>query len=137
MTTITTESGELRDEASQRHSLQQACRCAVVADDYRGGDTVVLDLTGVTRIADYFVITTGTSRRQMHAVADEIDREMVEAGNQRIGVEGYHGDTWILQDYGDIVVHVFNSETRSLYDLEHLWADAAKVDWQALTARDS
>ena len=104
--------------------------CAKVADDYRGKDTLVLDLTKITPIVDYFVLTTGTSRRQMHAIAEEVDRVLQLEGSSRIGVEGYQNSTWILQDYGDIVLHVFTAETRTLYDLEHLWADAPRVDWE-------
>lgn len=130
MNTITTDPVDLLNGSQKEKALRLACQCARIAEEYRGTDTVVLDLTSVTRIADFFVITTGTSRRQMHAIADETNRQMREAGSARIGIEGYDGDTWLLQDYGDIVVHAFNPETRSLYDLEHLWADAVKVDWQ-------
>jgi ribosome-associated protein len=91
---------------------------------------LVLDLTKITPIADYFVLTTGTSRRQMHAIAEEVDRVLEAAGSSRIGLEGYDNSTWILQDYGDVVLHVFTAETRALYDLEHLWADAPRIDWQ-------
>ena len=102
---------------------------AAVADDYRGKDTLVLDMTQVTPIVDYFVVTTGTSRRQMHAIAEEVDRVLESVGSRRIGIEGYDSSSWILQDYGDTVLHVFTTETRDLYDLEHLWADAQRVDW--------
>ena len=104
-----------------------------MADDYRGRDTLVLDLTNITPFVDYFVLTTGTSRRQMHAVAEEVDRVLQTEGSGRLGIEGYDTSTWILQDYGDIVLHVFTPEARSKYDLEHLWADAPRVDWQAHT----
>jgi len=97
----------------------------------------VLDLTGVTPIVDYFVIATGTSRRQMHAVAEEADRVLSDKGSARIGIEGYKGSTWILQDYGDVVLHVFTEETRAAYDLEHLWADSKQVDWQAALQADA
>lgn len=137
MKTITTESSEPQNSEAQERALHLACACARVADDYRGTDTVVLNLTSVTRIADYFVITTATSRRQMHAIADESSRMMRKTGSQRIGTEGYDGDTWVLQDYGDVVIHVFNPETRTLYDLEHLWADAEKIDWQSVPLDDA
>jgi len=103
-----------------------------VADDYRGRDTVVLDLTQITPIFDYFVVTTGTSRRQMHAVAEEADRVLSVHGSTRLGIEGYRESSWIVQDYGDIVLHVFLPETRARYDLEHLWADAKRVDWKSV-----
>jgi ribosome-associated protein len=101
-----------------------------VADDYRGKDTVVLDLTSVTPIVDYFVITTATSQRQMRAIAEEVDRVLSAEGSKRVGIEGYNSDSWILQDYGDIVLHVFSADAREVYDLEHLWADATRVEWR-------
>ena len=124
-------------EAQKARSLQHAYQCAQVANEFRSSDVVVLDLTGVTTIVDYFVIATGTSRRQMHAVAEEADRVLSDKGSARIGIEGYKGSTWILQDYGDVVLHVFTEETRAAYDLEHLWADSKQVDWQAALQTDA
>jgi ribosome-associated protein len=112
-------------------SIRQACLCARIADEYRGKDTRVLDLTPVTPIFDFFVITTATSARQMRAVVDEVHRALVTEGSRPIGTEGATSGTWILQDFGDIVVHVFTADARKLYDLENLWADAVPVDWQA------
>ena len=85
----------------------------------------------MTPIFDFFVITTATSARQMRAVVDEVDRVLKSEGSRRIGTEGAATGTWILQDFGDIVLHVFTAEARKLYDLENLWADAVPVDWQA------
>lgn len=118
--------------ASRRDaSIRQACLCARIADEYRGRDTRVLDLTAVTPIFDFFVLTTATSARQMRAIADEVDRVLTGEGSRRLGTEGTGSATWILQDFGDIVLHVFTAEARKLYDLENLWADALPVDWQA------
>ncbi|MGH7127197.1 MAG: ribosome silencing factor [Planctomycetaceae bacterium] len=111
-------------------SLRQACLIARTAEEYRGQNTVVLDLTAITPIFDFFVITSGTSRRQMHAVAEEVDRALAGEGSPRRGVEGYEGSSWILQDYGDIVLHIFTPEVRQVYDLERLWADAKRIDWR-------
>ena len=122
-------------KGQKEESLRLACLVARVADDYKGQETVVLDLTPVTPIVDYFVVSTATNRRQMHAVAEEVDRMLKTEGSERIGLEGYNSDAWILQDYGDIVLHVFTPEARALYDLERLWADAPRVDWQAETAQ--
>jgi ribosome-associated protein len=66
----------------------------------------------------------------MHAVVEEVDSVLESEGSRRIGLEGYSGNTWILQDYGDVVLHVFSSEARKIYDLEHLWADALRIDWR-------
>lgn len=125
---------ESRSAAKER-SLHLACRCAQAAEDARGQDTLVLDLTDVTPIVDYFVITTGTSSRQMKSLAAEVDRVLRREGSRPQGVEGEAGASWILHDFGDIVLHVFTSEARRLYDLEHLWADAPRVDWKAVNGR--
>jgi ribosome-associated protein len=109
-----------------------ACWCAKVCDDFRGVGTVVLDLRHITSEFDYFVITTGNSRRQMHAIAEEVDRMQAEHGEERRGIEGYDRSHWIVQDYGNVVLHVFTQATRELYDLENLWADAVPVDWRAV-----
>ncbi|MCA9064546.1 MAG: ribosome silencing factor [Planctomycetaceae bacterium] len=113
-------------------SLQNACTAARIADDLRGQNIVVLDLTRVTSIVDFFVIATANSQRQMHAIADEVNRKLKrEDGNKRISVEGYRTQgNWLLTDYGDVVLHVFTQEGRALYALEQLWADAGRIDWQ-------
>lgn len=125
------ENSDLKQSENQQQALQDAIAAAKICDEYRGKDTIILDLREVTPIFDFFVITTGSGRRQLHAIADEVDRVQEERGSKRIGLEGYRGDShWVLQDYGDIVLHVFTEETRKLYDLENLWADGLQVDWQ-------
>ena len=96
---------------------------------------MVLDLTSVTPIVDYFVLTTGTSKRQMHAVAAETENALESDGSRRLGLEGHETNSWILQDFGNVVLHIFTAEARSLYDLEHLWADASRVDWRAVVEK--
>lgn len=103
----------------------------------RGQDVVVLDLTKITPIADYFVIATGTSGRQMRAAAGDVHRLLKASGSSRIGLEGEGSNSWILQDFGDIVVHLFTAEAREAYDLENLWGDAPRVDWKAELAAKS
>jgi ribosome-associated protein len=117
-------------DARRNAGIRQACLCARIADEYRGRETVVLDLTGVTPIFDFFVLTTAGSPRQMRAIADEVNRVLTSEGSKALGTEGSESATWVLQDYGDIVLHIFTPAARSLYDLEHLWADAVPVDWQ-------
>ena len=79
---------------------------------------------------DYFVLATGISRRQVHTIVEEVDAAMRAVGDNRIGVEGYDSSKWVVQDYGDVLIHVFDSDTRDYYKLEELWADAKKVDWE-------
>ena len=115
--------------------LQLAIAAARVAADNRGQDVAVLDLRGVTPICDFFVVATGTSRRQLHAMSEEIDHKLEDdLEDMRLGREGYDESSWILLDYGNVVVHLFDEETRKFYDLEALWGDAKKVDWEAPSA---
>jgi ribosome-associated protein len=121
-----------RTEASYQVSLANALNAARIADQLRAQNIVVLDLTRITSIVDFFVIVTGTSTRQMHAIADEVNHKLKhEDGNRRISIEGYRTEgNWILTDYGDVVLHVFTPDGRQLYNLEQLWADAPRIDWQ-------
>lgn len=117
---------------------QRAVAAARVADENRGRDIVVLDLRELTSMFDYFVLATGTSRRQLHAISDEIDRILQQdLKDQRLGVEGYGDSRWILLDYGDVVVHLFDEETRAYYRLEDLWAQAKRVRFEPRAAESS
>jgi ribosome-associated protein len=120
-------------ETRQERSLQLALTAARTADDNRGQDIVVLDMRGMTTEFDYLVLVTGNSRRQLHAISEEIDRVLEgELGDQRLGIEGYNESRWILLDYGSVVIHLFDADTRSYYALEDLWAHAQRVPlpWQ-------
>ena len=116
--------------AQLKKSGEHAVLCARVADEYKCKDVIVLDMSTITPLVDYFVIGTGIAPRQMRAVADEVDRVMEEHDSARIGMEGRNSTTWVLNDYGDIVLHLFSAEAREMYDLESLWADARLVDWK-------
>lgn len=112
--------------------MLEACRCARIADSFKADNTLVLDLTAITPIFDFFVLTTGTSRRQMMAIAEEINKQLKQTGTKRQGLDGNDQSQWVVQDYGDVVVHIFSPEMREVYDLERLWADAPRVDWEAI-----
>jgi ribosome-associated protein len=101
-----------------------------VAADNKARNVVVLDMRGVTQLYDFFVLATGSSRRQIHNIAEEIDAALHAEGDTRLGIEGYDSSKWVVQDYGDVVVHVFDPEARSYYELEELWADAPHLDWE-------
>jgi len=90
-------------------------------------DIVVLDLRGKSPATDYFVILTGTSDRQMRSTSDEISATARELGLQRFGKAGYNQGRWILLDYVDVVIHIFDAEYREYYDLELLWGDAERL----------
>jgi ribosome-associated protein len=105
-----------------------ALAAARVAEETRGTDVHVLDLRKVTDVFDYFVIATGSSRRQMHAMADEIKQAVKQTQHDMPrGTEGYEDGRWIVIDYGDVVVHLFDAESREYWDLENLWGDAERV----------
>lgn len=113
-------------------SLQLAIAAARTADENRGQDVLVLDVRELTSIFDYFVIASGTSRRQIHAMSEDIDDKLEkELGDERMGIEGYAESNWVLLDYGSVVIHLFDEETRQYFALEDLWADGKKVDWSA------
>ncbi|HVJ83087.1 MAG TPA: ribosome silencing factor [Planctomycetia bacterium] len=109
---------------------ERAILCARIAADYRGRDVQVLDLTKIVEWVDYLVIATGSSRRQIVAAADEIDRVMAELGDKKYGVEGYEQGGWVVLDYGDVLIHLFDDEKREYYQLETLWDDAPRVPWE-------
>jgi len=116
-------------------ALERALAAARTADDNRGRDIVVLDLRELTTFFDYFVIASGTSRRQLHAISEEIDHALEEGmGDRRLGIEGYDESRWILLDYGDVVIHLFEPETRAYYALEDLWAQAKRVPFEPRSA---
>ena len=97
-------------------------------DSKRGEDIRVIGIGDLTIVADYFVIASGSSTTQTKALAEEVEFKLSQQGIEPLRKEGYQGQTWIVLDYGDIVVHVFYKETRSYYNLERLWADGKEVD---------
>jgi ribosome-associated protein len=111
-------------------ALERACLSARVAADNKARDVLVLDMRGITPLYDFFVLATGASRRQIHTIAEETDAALRAVGDRRRAIEGYQASKWVVQDYGDVIVHVFDAETREYYALEELWADAPRVDWE-------
>lgn len=102
---------------------------AQAADDKRASDIVLLDLTCLSDVCDYFLICTATNSPMMDAVMDEITEKVQRnTGIKPFSVEGRAGSKWVLLDYGSVVVHVFRPETRDFYRLEKLWGEAPRVD---------
>ncbi|MBA4029341.1 MAG: ribosome silencing factor [Planctomyces sp.] len=116
----------------QQESLRNACHCARLAEEFRCKEVVVLDLTKITPIADYFVIATATNLRQTSALIEEVRKIFKQRHEALPALEGGDSQTWMLQDFGTVVLHVFVTEARELYDLEGLWADAGRVEWKNL-----
>jgi ribosome-associated protein len=107
-----------------------ACLAARAASDKQGEATVVLDVRDLITITDYFVVTSGTSDRQVEALAEEVVKRLREQGVRPVREERDRDSRWVLLDFVDFVVHVFREEDRQYYRLEHLWADAPRVDWE-------
>lgn len=105
-----------------------AIKIANMLDNKKARDLTVIEVTEVTQIADYFVICTGNSSTQVKAFADEVEFKLKQEGITPDHVEGHQSRSWIVLDYGCVLVHVFDEEARDFYDLERLWADGERVD---------
>jgi ribosome-associated protein len=112
---------DLTDAAALAH------RIVDVASDKKGSDIVLLRTAELTTMADYFVIASGRSDRQVQALSQAIVDELRDAGIRPLGVEGLTKARWVLIDYGSVIVHVFSPEEREYYGLERLWSQAAQV----------
>ncbi len=105
-----------------------AAAAAKIAIDNNGQQVMILDVSAQSAEFDFFVLATGTSRRQLHAISEQIDDELEKnLGDRRLGIEGYAESRWIVLDYGSVVIHLFDDQTREYYDLESLWADGKSI----------
>ncbi len=121
-----------RQRTTKRPEARElALKAAVIAADKKGTDVAVLQMSEVLVITDYFVIVGGTNRRQVKTIAEAIEEGISAVGVEPMGVEGEAQARWILLDYGDVVVHVFDEEERSYYQLERLWKDAPVIELPA------
>jgi ribosome-associated protein len=96
-------------------------------EERKAEDIVLLDVREITILADYFIICSGTSERQIRALSNDVPRQLKSEVGPPLSVEGEAGGGWVLVDYGDVVVHVFAPEVRKLYDLEAFWQDAKTI----------
>ena len=108
--------------------LDRALRITGAADKRRAEEVVVLDMRGLTTICDYFVICSGRSRPHVDAIAEEVEEQMSALGIEPRHIEGIPDSSWVILDYLDVVVHVFEPDARRFYNLEGLWGDAARVE---------
>ena len=107
-----------------------AMNIAKILDEKKAARLKVLRVHDLTVMADYFVIATGNNNTHVRALADELDERMKAEGLPPARMEGYRSNSWILLDWGNVVVHIFTQEGRDFYDLDRLWADGNKIDWQ-------
>ncbi len=109
-------------------SKKMAKMAVEALEDRKGEDVHVIDISEISTLADYFVIASGTNINQVQALADNAQEVLGRAGYMTKNVEGYDTGNWILLDFGDIIVHVFDSENRVFYDLERIWRDGKLID---------
>ena len=111
----------------------ELCKIAVEAlEDRKAEDVKVIDIREISPIADYFIIANGTNQNQIQAMRDAADEVLYKAGLTVQQVEGNQNSTWILMDYGDIIIHIFSKEDRLFYDLERVWRDGKEIDVKEL-----
>lgn len=111
-------------------SRERALLCAREASRFKALDLVVLDVAQYSSFADYFVICSGKSSRQVQGIAENVEAGLRSGGLRPIGIEGRREGHWVLMDYGDVILHVFYEPARCRYDLESLWADASRLEWE-------
>ena len=113
-------------------SKKMAAMAVDALNDKKAEDVRVLDISEISTLADYFIIAGGTNRNQVQALADNVQEQLGRAGHMTKNVEGYDSANWILLDFGDIIVHVFDNENRLFYDLERIWRDGKVIDTKEL-----
>ena len=96
-------------------------------DEKKGEDIRIIDIAGISVVADYFIIANGSSESQVQAMVDNVEEEMHKAGYSLKQREGYGSGNWVLLDFGDVIVHVFDKENRLFYDLERIWRDGKNI----------
>ncbi len=116
-------------EANTKEKNRELTKLVIDAlEDKKAADIRVIDISDVSVLADYFIIANGTNRNQIQAMSDAVEEKMGKAGYPVKQVEGYSNASWILLDFGDIIVHLFDQNERLLYDLERIWRDGKQID---------
>ncbi|HYA39925.1 MAG TPA: ribosome silencing factor [Syntrophobacteraceae bacterium] len=109
---------------------KKAILCAREASRFKAFDLVLLDVSGLSSFADFFIVCSGKSSRQVQGIADNLESGLKSMGIKPIGTEGKREGHWVLMDYGDVIVHIFYEPVRYFYDLESLWSEASRVEWE-------
>lgn len=102
-------------------------------EDKKAEDIQIIDISEISTIADYFVITNGSNKSQIQALADNVEERLAAAGTHPKNIEGYNAANWILLDCQDVIVHIFDQESRGFYDLERMWRDGTSVDIHSIS----
>ncbi len=109
-------------------SIEMAKLAIEALEDKKAENIHVIDISEVSVIADYFIIAGGSNRSQIQALCDNVEEKLGRAGNAVRQIEGYDTANWILMDFGDVIIHIFDKENRLLYDLERIWRDGKQIE---------
>ena len=120
-----TESGKDRSAALAKIAIE-------VLEDKKAEDIRVIDISDLSVLADFFIIATGNNRTQVQAMADEVEQKLGRAGAVPKQIEGYQAANWVILDFGDVIIHIFDAQNRLFYDLERIWKDGRQIDPEAL-----
>ena len=113
-------------EAGKDRSAELARLAITALEDKKAEDVRVIDIGGVSVLADYFIIASGNNRIQVQAMADEVEDRLGRAGATPKQIEGYQAGNWVLLDFGDVIIHIFDAQNRLFYDLERIWKDGTQ-----------
>ncbi len=123
---------------AEKNIIQEYAVLAVEAlDDKKAEDISIIDIREVSVIADYFIIAGGSNKSQIQALSDTVEEKLGRAGLPLKQIEGYNNANWILLDFGDIIIHIFDKENRLFYDLERIWRDGKKISIEQLKQSNS
>ncbi len=123
---------------AEKNNIQEYAVLAVEAlDDKKAEDISIIDIREVSVIADYFIIAGGSNKSQIQALSDTVEEKLGRAGLPLKQIEGYNNANWILLDFGDIIIHIFDKENRLFYDLERIWRDGKKIGIEQLKQSNS
>lgn len=117
---------------AQMESKEMAKLVIAALEDKKAEDIKVIDISEVSVIADYFIIANGTNRSQIQAMSDNVEETLGKAGVHAKQIEGYQNANWVLLDFNDVIVHIFDKENRLFYDLERIWRDGKMIDAETL-----
>lgn len=116
-------------KAAGKERSAELARVAIAAlEDKKAEDVRIIDIGGVSVLADYFIIASGNNRVQVQAMADEVEDKLGRAGAIPKQIEGYQAGNWVLLDFGDVIIHIFDAQNRLFYDLERIWKDGTQID---------
>ncbi|MDO5477420.1 MAG: ribosome silencing factor [Eubacteriales bacterium] len=116
------------NEDGKERSAELARLAIAALEDKKAEDVRLIDIGDVSVLADYFIIASGNNRTQVQAMADEVEERLGRAGAAPRQIEGYQSANWVLLDFGDVIIHIFDAQNRLFYDLERIWKDGTQID---------